>query len=167
MLIPLLILFLALCFKGCKSPEDPDEPLGYNYEEKLEVFYYRDITRITSSDGTEKITFFYELFDPDPKIRSDNDQEVVNDYRYGNLEMEKIEDNKFRSYLEQVFINKTENDKPHIVCIQDPAIADEDDQTTQYSGENITIQTACRFEVIPYSPGSSGTKLKFWLSEGG
>lgn len=165
-----LILLYFLCCWGlnnCKSPEEPDNPIQYRYKVKVEVTYNRDTTKIKSSNWVDKATLIYELFDPDPMIRSNNDQKVVGQYRHGQLEMDKIGENIFSGSLEQVFLQENDLREKHIVCIQDPAIASGDDQTTQYTAEYIYVSGSCEREIVPYAPGSAGTKLKFKLREGG
>jgi hypothetical protein len=168
--IVFLILLCFLCCWGlnnCKSPEEPDNPFQYIYKAKVEITYSRDTSKINWSNGEDKATLMYELFDPDPNIRSDNDQKIIGQYRYGQLEMDKIGDNRFTGYLEQVFIQISGIQEQHVVYIQDQAISYGDDQTSQYTGENIIINDMCQTEIVPYAPGSSGTKLKFRLREEG
>jgi hypothetical protein len=166
------VFLISLCFlccwglNNCKSPEEPDNPVQYRYRAQVEVTYNRDTTKIKLSNWVDKATLIYELFDPDPMIRSNNDHKLVGQYRHGQLEMDKIGENIFMGFLEQVLIQENDLQEKHIVYIQDPAIASGDDQTTQYTGENIFVSDACEREIVPYAPGSAGTKLKFKLSEG-
>lgn len=165
--IVLIFLWFLCCWGlyNCKSPSEPDEP--FQYKASVEIIYSRDTSKINWSNGADKATLMYELFDPDPNIRSGNDQKIIGQYRYGQLEMDKIGNNRFTGFLEQVFVHMSGMQEKHVVYIQDPAIRYGDDQTSQYTGENIIISEVCQTEIVPYAPGSSGTKLKFRLIEEG
>ncbi|UCC41490.1 MAG: hypothetical protein JSV96_08755 [Candidatus Aminicenantes bacterium] len=132
-LIPML--FLCLGLGNCKRPialEEP-EPI-YEYRYNVEVVFTR--TALKYPECTDWVRLHYNLFDP-----------VLYPWKYdiGNLEMDKIEENKFRCYLPKVCINTPAYSKR----VHRHSVSVEDDKSDEFAvlAEHIDVQGAYDLEI--------------------
>jgi len=150
----LLLMFLSLLpviaiIQSCKAIEHPYEPV--QYWAKVEVIYDRDPAKIRFSQGNDAFTLIrYELFDPDCKIKSKYDGEIIGYYRVGSAPMEKIAENKFRGYIEQVFVQTESWHGKHRIYIRDAKLYDGMSSVSTYTPDGITIQHAYDIHIFSY-----------------
>jgi len=134
-------LFLTIC---CNSPMSPDNTEIPYYCPKIKVVYQRDPSKITFPLGNDKFVIIcYELFDPDPRLRSPNDTGIIGGYyRYGGVRVEQIGKHTFVGYLEQVFVQTKEWHKHHKVYVRDPKLYDGVSDVSTYTPHGITVERA-------------------------
>ena len=150
-------LFLTIC---CNSPMSPDNTEIPYYCPKIKVVYQRDPSKITFPLGNDKaVDIYYELFDPDPRLRSPNDYEIIGGYyRSGVVDMEQIGKHTFVGYLEYVFVQTKEWHKHHKVYVRDYKVGDGISEVSAYTPYGITIERA-------YDTYISGYYLCFKISQ--
>jgi len=150
-LISRLMLFSFLILFSCKrNPTTPEEP--HRYWARIEVVYDRDPAKITCPQCMEKHEprLVYALFDPDRKLKSQSDRYIEGYYSFGGVPMEKIAENKFRGYLEQVFVQVESWHGKHKVFIQDFKLYDGISDLSTLTPYGITVEKAYEIEIIGY-----------------
>jgi len=106
-----LILFLSIFFNDCKSPEAPEEPFIPKYRDNVEVIYTRDTSMIRYPEYENKVNLSCSLHDP-----------FREGWSFPSYRMERIGENKFRRYLNHVFIQEGSYQDHHTVCVYDSSI---------------------------------------------
>lgn len=136
------MFFLWLGVYSCKSPEAPKEPEpNYEYRYNVEVIY-------SPTTSQSRATITYVLYDPG-KDGSDKGE-------IGGMEMNKIGKDRFRCYLDKVFIQTPRWHSKHHVFVMGPGIE-------CWTGENINIQGM--YDVEIRQGLVCGTSLHFMMSK--
>lgn len=153
-IIFLIFYLLILTFSSCKSPAQSEIPKPLQYRAKIEVIYERDVNKIIFPQGNDEfVRIRYELFDPERKIKNEEER-IVGDYRVGDVDVEKISENKFRGYLENVLVQSEPWHKKHRLWVEDPKYYDGISDISVATPYGITIQDAYDIEI-------EGVKLLF------
>ena len=130
---------------------NPDNDGPAIYWAKIEVVYDRDPAKITFPQAPDMFTYVcYELFDPDRKFKSQFDREIIGYYRVGSFKMEKLAENKFRGYLEQVFAQKEDWHGKHRIYISDAKLYDGMSDASTYTPYGITIEKSYDLHILSY-----------------
>jgi len=131
------------------SPDNTEIPY---YCPKIKVVYQRDPSKITFPLGNDKfVDIQYELFDPEPRLRSPNDYEIIGGYyRSGVVDMEQIGKHTFVGYLEYVFVQTKEWHKHHKVYVRDPKFYDGVSDVSVYTPHGITVERAYDTYIFSY-----------------
>ena len=108
--------------------------------------------------------FHYELFDPSHPTSPDYATFYGEwSIRGGTGYMEKISENKFRGYLENVLVHTSQEQPKHRVWVSDDKLHDGIYRESRWTGEGIEIERAYDYELIQWNP--RGTKLAFRISQ--
>ena len=161
----LLALMIVLVFlQDCKSPTEPEViPV---YLSRVEVIYTRNPAKIINTQPYEEefLILRYELYDPYyPKTPPYFSQTYHPDFRYGDIEIEKIAENKFKGHLENVLVQEPTVNVKHTVYVSDWRLNDGTHYQSQWTGEGIDIERAYDLELLPDVYG--GSKLRFKISQ--
>lgn len=142
----MIVLSALLQFACLGSVTGPDKPEPTpQYWGKVEVFYYRDPVKITTPHKYgERVNFYYELYDPKAAKKSQNDNQVGNYWRYGAFVLEKISENKFHGFLEEVYVQVSSSDKKHRIYYRDTEC------NYQFSCDGLIIDQAIELEISGY-----------------
>lgn len=154
------LMMVLVADQACKSPAEP--PI-YIFLEKVELIYTRNVANIINPQGNdEQMSFSYELFDPSHPSVPDL---IVTEWsiRYGSGKMEKITDNRFRGYIENVLIHTSQEQPKHRVWVSDNKLHDGVILESRWTGEGIEIERAYDYEIMQWPAG--GTKLTFRISQ--
>lgn len=158
--IILVLMMVLVADQACKSPTET--PI-YVFLESVEFIYTRNVANIINPQGDDdRMRFEYELLDPSyPVIQNPfgGDWSI----RYGAGYMEKISENEFRGYIENVLIHTSQEQPKHRVWVWDNKFYDGVRLESRWTGEGIEIERAYDYELIQWPAG--GTKLAFRISQ--
>jgi len=127
------MFFLCLGLDNCKSPEEPEPEPIYEYRYNVEVIYTR--VALDSSEVPDYVKLHYILLDPG-----------LGDWSWidsGYIEMNKIEENKYRCYLPKVFVQNSGWNSKHRVIVTD-------NKEIDVKNSYIIIQGAYDYELNDY-----------------
>jgi hypothetical protein len=158
--IILVLMMVLVADQACKSPAET--PI-YVFLESVEFIYTRNVANIINPQGNdEQMRFSYELFDPSyPGIQPPFGGELS--IMYGAGYMEKISENEFRGYIENMLIHTSQEQAKHRVWVWDNKLHDGVRLESSWTGEGIEIERAYDYEIMQWPAG--GTKLKFRISQ--
>ena len=145
--IIITMFFLCLGIYTCSSPEEP-EP-NYEYRYNVEVIYTR--TSVDYPNRSDEVRLFYSLLDFEIPGFSSKDS--------GVKEMNKIGKDRFRCYLDKVYIqNENHMGLKHTVYVSDSRLNDG-------TGEGIDVQGMYGAEIRYGSILVDFSRLYFLMSK--
>lgn len=158
-----LIFALMMVLSAGQACKSPTEPPIFIFLGQVEFIYTRNVANIINPQGNdEQMRFSYELFDPSyPGIQPPFGGELS--IMYGAGYMEKISENEFRGYIENVLIHTSQEQAKHRVWVWDNKLHDGVRLESSWTGEGIEIERAYDYELIQWPGG--GTKLTFRISQ--
>ena len=151
-LLLLIIVFILNVGGKCGSTNKPDTIF---YRTGVTFTYRRDVTQITNPQGEDYVDAHVSLLDPDGD----------GIFRTFVL-MQKISENVFTGTLSRVFVQTETFSTKHEISVEDTKLVqfDADNKSIRFTGtigENITIPGAYDIKIVPFQPGSAGTKMLF------
>jgi hypothetical protein len=157
-----VLVMVSASPQACKSPAEPEViPI---YLSRVEVTYTRNPAKIINNleYDEQSVILRCELYDPyqaktPPYVGPDPD------FRYESIEIERIAENRFRGYLENVLVQDPSVDVKHTACVWDWRLYDGTHRQSQWTGEGLDIERAYDLELLPVAFG--GNQLRFKISQ--
>ena len=156
------LMMVLVAGQACKSPAEAEIiPI---YLSRVEVIYTRNPAKIinTLDYDEQSVVLWYELYDPYP-AKTPPYVGPDPDFRSGFIEIEKIAENKFRGYLENVLVQGPTVNVKHTVYVSDWRLNDGTHYQSQWTGEGLDIERAYDLELLPGA--YEGSQLRFKISQ--